>query len=202
MRKRTLAIYDESAADTVRTLFLLSQHPTFSCFDVFTFASPQALLSSTTRFDIALLEIGTQTPNGFDLAKALQSRPNCPAIVFVTNDPRFVYQGYEVAEGYLLKPLDQEILNRTLSRVARIMPRIQFSGTGSQGTHILRLEDINYIENWTFWHDIRILLLTPFRAVNRHEKYAKREAREAQKQNAGFGVSRKSDETENDDGEA
>jgi len=63
-------------------------------------------------------------------------------------------------------------------------------------------EDINYIENWTFWHDIRILLLTPFRAVNRHEKYAKREAREAQKQNAGFGISRKSDETENDDGEA
>lgn len=146
MRKRTLAIYDESAADTVRTLFLLSQHPTFSCFDVFTFSSPQALLSSATRFDIALLEIGTQTPNGFDLAKALQSRPNCPAIVFVTNDPRFVYQGYEVAEGYLLKPLDQEILNRTLSRVAKIMPRIQFSGTGSQGTHILRLEDIHYIE--------------------------------------------------------
>jgi lipopolysaccharide/colanic/teichoic acid biosynthesis glycosyltransferase len=63
-------------------------------------------------------------------------------------------------------------------------------------------EDINYIENWTFWRDIRILILTPFRAVNRHEKYAKREAREAQKQNAGFGVSRKSDEAENDDGEA
>lgn len=63
-------------------------------------------------------------------------------------------------------------------------------------------EDINYIENWTFWRDIRILILTPFRAVNRHEKYAKREAREAQKQNAGFGISRKSDETENDDGEA
>ena len=31
---------------------------------------------------------------------------------------------------------------------------------------------------------------------------AKREAREAQKQNAGFGISRKSDEAENDDGEA
>ncbi len=34
-------------------------------------------------------------------------------------------------------------------------------------------EDINYIENWSFWGDIRILLLTPFRAVNRHERYAK-----------------------------
>ena len=37
-------------------------------------------------------------------------------------------------------------------------------------------EDINYIENWTFWGDIRILLLTPFCAVNRHEKYAAKEA--------------------------
>lgn len=36
-------------------------------------------------------------------------------------------------------------------------------------------EDINYIENWTFWGDIRILLMTPFKAVNRSEKYAKRE---------------------------
>lgn len=36
-------------------------------------------------------------------------------------------------------------------------------------------EDINYIENWTIWRDIHILLLTPFRAVNRHEKYAQKE---------------------------
>lgn len=43
-------------------------------------------------------------------------------------------------------------------------------------------EDINYIENWTFWLDIRILLLTPFCAVNRHEKYAKREKHEGDKQ--------------------
>lgn len=45
-------------------------------------------------------------------------------------------------------------------------------------------EDISYIENWTFWTDIRILLLTPFRAVNRHEKYAARDKHEEAKQNA------------------
>ena len=39
-------------------------------------------------------------------------------------------------------------------------------------------EDINYIENWTFWGDIRILLLTPFHAVNRQEKYVAREEKE------------------------
>lgn len=33
-------------------------------------------------------------------------------------------------------------------------------------------EDINYIEHWSFWNDVRILLLTPFKAVNRRERYA------------------------------
>ena len=45
-------------------------------------------------------------------------------------------------------------------------------------------EDINYIENWTFWSDIRILLLTPFCAVNRHEKYAEHDEKEKVKQAA------------------
>ena len=42
-------------------------------------------------------------------------------------------------------------------------------------------EDINYIEHWTFWGDIRILLLTPFKAVNRHENYVKRESEHAKR---------------------
>ena len=42
-------------------------------------------------------------------------------------------------------------------------------------------EDINYIENWTLLGDLRILLLTPLHAINRHEKYAKRDKLEEQK---------------------
>ncbi len=34
-------------------------------------------------------------------------------------------------------------------------------------------EDIEYIENWSLALDIAILLKTPFKAVNKHEKYAK-----------------------------
>ena len=60
-------------------------------------------------------------------------------------------------------------------------------------------EDINYIENWTFWSDIRILLMTPFCAINRHEKYAEREEKERQKQ-ARRGLRQESEE-DSDDGE-
>ncbi len=48
-------------------------------------------------------------------------------------------------------------------------------------------EDINYIENWTFFGDIRILLLTPLHAINRHEKYAKRDRLEEHKKNIRSG---------------
>ena len=32
-------------------------------------------------------------------------------------------------------------------------------------------EDINYIEHWSFWNDLRILFLTPFKAMSRQENY-------------------------------
>lgn len=43
-------------------------------------------------------------------------------------------------------------------------------------------EDINYIEHWSFWGDVRILLLTPFKAINRHEKYVERETEHQKRQ--------------------
>lgn len=60
-------------------------------------------------------------------------------------------------------------------------------------------EDINYIENWTFWKDIRILLLTPLHAVNRHEKYAKRDEREQAKLHARTGGTMKKKEDADDE---
>ena len=35
------------------------------------------------------------------------------------------------------------------------------------------LEDISYIEGWSIWLDIKILLITPFRMINRKEIYTK-----------------------------
>ena len=34
-------------------------------------------------------------------------------------------------------------------------------------------EDISYIEGWSIWLDIKIILLTPFRMINRKEVYTK-----------------------------
>ena len=62
-------------------------------------------------------------------------------------------------------------------------------------------EDINYIENWTLLGDIRILLLTPLHAINRHEKYAKREQLEEQKNATRANWKPSAEVFENDDEE-
>ena len=36
-------------------------------------------------------------------------------------------------------------------------------------------KDIEYIENWSLWLDIKILLKTPLHAINKHEKYKKQD---------------------------
>ena len=44
-------------------------------------------------------------------------------------------------------------------------------------------EDIEYIENWSVWLDIVILLKTPFKAFNKNEKYtARKHARRGEKE--------------------
>ncbi len=60
-------------------------------------------------------------------------------------------------------------------------------------------EDIDYIETWTFWGDIRILLMTPFCAVNRHEKYAAKEVEELKKQEEKQRRQRREDDTDADE---
>ncbi len=62
-------------------------------------------------------------------------------------------------------------------------------------------EDINYIENWTVWGDFRILLMTPFKAINRNEKYAKREREEAERYAARGGRKRHHPEEDHDEEE-
>lgn len=55
-------------------------------------------------------------------------------------------------------------------------------------------EDINYIEHWTMLGDLRILLLTPFHAINKHEKYVE------PKGSAGQAQPEMTEEEEQDEG--
>lgn len=45
--------------------------------------------------------------NGMELAREIRKKDRNVAVAFLTNDPGFVFDGYEVeAVGYLMKPVD------------------------------------------------------------------------------------------------
>lgn len=72
---------------------------------------------------------------------------------------------------------------------------------GDTSIHARIDEDISYIENWTFWEDVRILLMTPLKAVNRSEKYTRREQMDEEKFAARGGTKHRYAETTQDDEE-
>jgi len=103
---------------------------------------------------------------------------------------------------YYVEKFKKEVPLYMLKHIPRpgITGQAQIKGLRGDTSIEARIEeDINYIENWTFWRDIRILFLTPLRAVNRHEKYAKREKHEAEKLSARTGGIPKGEEDADDE---
>jgi len=102
---------------------------------------------------------------------------------------------------FFVEKFKKEIPLYMLKHISRpgITGQAQIKGLRGDTSIQARIEeDINYIENWTIWKDVRILLLTPFRAINRHEKYVERDRHEVAK-SARMGGARPIEETEEDE---
>ena len=79
-----------------------------------------ALLERTPA-DLAFLDIEMPSLDGMALARSLCDRPHAPAVVFVTAFAQFAVAAWGVhAAGYLLKPVDPELLAPTVARVAAL----------------------------------------------------------------------------------
>lgn len=77
-------------------------------------------LLRTIDVDLILLDIEMPGMSGLALAEQLAGRPSIPAIVFVTAFEQFAIQAFAVdAVGYLLKPVDPDLLIATVDRVLR-----------------------------------------------------------------------------------
>jgi two-component system, LytTR family, response regulator AlgR len=71
-------------------------------------------------FDVALLDIHMPGADGMTLARALQTLPNPPAVVFVTAHAEHALQAFELeAVDYLTKPVRLERLQQALQKVER-----------------------------------------------------------------------------------
>ena len=62
-------------------------------------------------YDMLLLDIRMKEMDGFELAKNIRTFDSELKIVFLTSDPGYVFEGYEVAAWrYLLKPVTKQKL--------------------------------------------------------------------------------------------
>ena len=72
--------------------------------------------SKGARYDLVLLDIVMNETNGVELARKIRGHDVDAAIVFVTANPSYALQGYDVnALHYLLKPLDGDVLEKLIA---------------------------------------------------------------------------------------
>ncbi len=71
----------------------------------------RAFFEQGLRYDLILLDIMMDGMDGITLAKRIRSEDKDAAIIFITSNPEYVFQGYDVhALHYLMKPLNPETL--------------------------------------------------------------------------------------------
>lgn len=86
-----------------------------------TFLEPLQALNNINKFDIdvAFLDIDMPEINGIQLAERLMEKNNKINIVFVTAYNEYAVEAFELnALDYLLKPVSEERLQKTISRIA------------------------------------------------------------------------------------
>jgi two-component system LytT family response regulator len=77
---------------------------------------------ATERVDVLFLDIQMPRESGLTLARALLSDPDPPLIVFVTAWSGYAIEAFELhAVDYLLKPIDDARLARTLGRIEEVI---------------------------------------------------------------------------------
>lgn len=121
-RLRTLIVDDEAAART-RLSLLCADIPRIGLVGAAADGREALEVLDRTAVDLVFLDIEMAGLDGMGLAQLLAERPASPAIVFVTAYERFAVAAFGVdAAGYLLKPVDPELLARTVARLPSTRP--------------------------------------------------------------------------------
>ena len=113
------------------------------------YLSAEDLLASPVYYDLLLLDCNLDQKTGIDVARELRKRGCATTIIFVTAYDDYVYEGYEVnAYRYLLKPIDEAVLRKTLSDYITHFEREKYLDFISGKRMVrLKLSEIMYIES-------------------------------------------------------
>lgn len=84
------------------------------------FYSGTALLQDAGQFDILILDILMQEPDGLETARILRQRSHGQILIFISSSREYVWDAYDVeAFHYLPKPVDNRKLKDVLQKAVR-----------------------------------------------------------------------------------
>lgn len=143
-----IAICDDDTKDLQNLFELISNQLNYPNLEIKLFSAAHILYSAhkELNFDLVVLDIEMESPNGFDIAKEFKKEDSCPLIILVTNSMEYTVAGYGIAFRYIPKSQINEILIPSLElamlELEKSYYHFEFEGT----THIIETNDISYIE--------------------------------------------------------
>lgn len=152
MIRRIAVCDDEWSAQQHLSLYLQRlQQETGDAYEIFYYSCAEALLESMPRdVHVILLDIQMNQISGMDAARKLRSEGLDTHILFITSNPSYALEGYDVhAYAFLRKPLVYEILKRhLLEAFAQLDQRRggSISMPTPSGLDVIPCADILYIE--------------------------------------------------------
>ena len=121
-----------------------------TAYSVSNFSSGRALLEAADGFDVILLDIQMEEPDGMETARLLRRQGDHSLLVFVTVLMELVFDAFQVeAYDYLTKPLDAARFARTMDRVLQTLEQRTAASIVIQqgsGCEVVPLSDVVYCE--------------------------------------------------------
>lgn len=145
-----IAVCDDEKEDLNEIVSLLRRYDASNLLKITPFSVAKELLdvceAETGAFDLAILDIEMEAPNGFEVAQRLLQQAKPPLIVFVTKSMAYTLRGYGIAFRYLVKPLDAVQFYSTMDAAVRELLANRFTFTVDSINYIVSMQEIYYFE--------------------------------------------------------
>jgi DNA-binding LytR/AlgR family response regulator len=123
MKNVVMIVDDEPImADELKTM-LLEMHPEIHIGGIYHDGETALEKIKKLKPSIVFLDIQMPGMNGLEVAQNLKKLEHTPIVIFVTAFDEFAIKAFEVdAADYILKPLDENDLERVMKKAAKLLP--------------------------------------------------------------------------------
>lgn len=130
-----------------------------SSLNVQQFSSASDLLQTMEKnfYEIVLMDIEMESPNGYDVASKLVQKRDKPLVIFVTKSNEYTIQGYGIAFRYIRKPIDFTLFKEVFCRaINEVVPqKVPITVNGKM--ILISIKDIVYFE--VYGHELKVHLM-------------------------------------------